>query len=276
MLREMYDFGKRLAGVLGFMNRNRVKVWGHRGADGWDTKYAPENTLPSFRKAAEMGADGIELDVQLSRDGAVVVCHDERIDRTSDGSGFIGDYTLAELKHFSFSKLHPEYGFVEIPTLDEVLAFLQEYDLLLNIELKSGVMYYEGLEEKTLALVKKYGLQERVLYSSFNHYSLNKLHQLDAEAQMALLISHPGAVKDLAAYANAVGGSSVTAIHPHYKYLDRNLVDYYHACGLAVNTWTVDPIADMQRIAAMGVDGMITDCPDNGVAVVNEICGVHK
>lgn len=67
MLREMYDFGKGLAGVLGVMNRNRVKVWGHRGADGWDTKYAPENTLPSFRKAAEMGADGIELDVQIGR-----------------------------------------------------------------------------------------------------------------------------------------------------------------------------------------------------------------
>lgn len=253
------------------MGNNSVKVWGHRGADGWDTRYAPENTMVSFRKAGEMGADGIELDVQLSRDGAVVVCHDERIDRTSDGTGFIGDYTLAELKRFSFSKLHPEYGFVEIPTLEEVLAFLQENDMLLNIELKSGVMYYEGLEEKTLALVKKHGLQDRVLYSSFNHYSLNKLHRMDESARLALLISHPEAVKDLKAYAHAVGGNSVTAIHPYYKYLDRNLVDYYHGCGLKVNTWTVDAIADLQKIAVMGVDGIITDCPDNGINVVNSL-----
>lgn len=116
-----------------------IKIWAHRGAGGWDKQYAPENTMPAFRKAVEMGADGIELDVQFSRDGEIVICHDETIDRTSNGEGPVRAYTLFELQAFNFCSVHKEFGFVKIPTLREFLTFMRENDFLLNIELKTGV-----------------------------------------------------------------------------------------------------------------------------------------
>jgi glycerophosphoryl diester phosphodiesterase len=120
----------------------KTKIYAHRGASGWDTKYAPENTMPAFEKAIKMGADGIELDVQLTKDSVIVICHDERIDRTSDGIGWLKDYTLKELREFSFSKTHPEYGDIKIPTLREFLEFFTLTGKGLNIELKTGLFYY--------------------------------------------------------------------------------------------------------------------------------------
>lgn len=111
-----------------------TEVWAHRGASG----YAPENTLEAFALAAEMEADGVELDVQMSRDGYLVVVHDERIDRVSNGSGFIRDFTLEELKGFLFNKTHPEYKDARIPTLREVYELLKDTPLKINVELKNG------------------------------------------------------------------------------------------------------------------------------------------
>ena len=95
----------------------RTLVWGHRGASG----YAPENTIPAFEKAVELGADGIELDVQLTKDGELVVIHDETIDRVSDGSGWGKDFTYAKLIKHNFNRTHPEYEHAQIPTLEETL-----------------------------------------------------------------------------------------------------------------------------------------------------------
>ena len=122
-----------------------VKIWAHRGASG----YAPENTLEAFKLAAEMGADGVELDVQLTKDGEVVVVHDERIDRVSDGSGLVAEYTLEELRQFNFNKMHPEFAEIcRIPTLREVLECLKDTGLTVNVELKTGINFYEGIENK--------------------------------------------------------------------------------------------------------------------------------
>ena len=108
----------------------KVKVWAHRGASG----YAPENTLESFKLAADMGADGVELDVQLTKDGELVVVHDEYIDRVSDGHGRVVDYTLEELRRFNFNKMHPEYATsCKIPTLREVLELLNDTGMTVNI-----------------------------------------------------------------------------------------------------------------------------------------------
>ena len=112
----------------------KTKVWAHRGASA----YAPENTLEAFLLAAEQGADGVELDVQLTKDGEMVVVHDEEIDRVSDGSGFVKDYTLAELKNLNFNKTHPEYQNVKIPTLREV------YEALKGIASKDSVGMVRG------------------------------------------------------------------------------------------------------------------------------------
>ncbi len=243
----------------------KTKVWGHRGADGWDVQYAPENTLPSFQKAIDMGADGIEFDVQLTRDGEIVICHDEKIDRTSDGKGWLKDYTLKELKRFNFSKPHPEYGFVEIPTLKELLDLVKPTNLTLNIELKTGVIYYDGLEEKTVQLVQKYGMEERVIYSSFNHYSLHKLKKQFPEVQIGLLMGEN--FVDIPDYPKRL---AAMAVHPPVGALKKEYIDQCHEYGLKVHTWTVDNRDQMREVIKMGADAFITDCPDNGRRIVDD------
>ena len=127
----------------------KTQVWAHRGASA----YAPENTLEAFRLA-----DGVELDVQLSRDGELVVAHDETIDRVSNGTGYIKDYTLAQLKKLSFNRLFPKFKDARIPTLKEVYELLKPAGLTVNVELKTGIILYPEIEEKVLALTASIGL----------------------------------------------------------------------------------------------------------------------
>lgn len=242
----------------------KTKVWAHRGASGWDRQYAPENTMPAFRKAIEMGADGIELDVQLTKDGEIVICHDERIDRTGRGRGYIRDFTLEELKKIDFGKPHVEYGFVEIPTLKEFFQFFEPTGLALNIELKTGVLYYEHLEEKTYGLAEEYGLNDRIIYSSFNHYSLEKLKSICPGARIGLLMGDD--TVRLPDYPRLFGAE---ALHPPERMVNKEYVDKCHAQGLKVNAWTVDSPARMRELIEIGVDAFITDCPDSGRRAVD-------
>ena len=242
----------------------QTAIWAHRGASGWDRQYAPENTMPAFRKAAEMGADGIELDVQLTKDGELVICHDERIDRTSRGRGWLRDFTLAELKKIDFGKPHVEYGFVEISTLREFLEFAKPLEIKVNIELKTGVIYYEGLEEKTFEMVKDFGMQERVIYSSFNHYSLKILRNHDPDAQIGLLMGD-----DFVRVPEDAERLKACAVHPPEHIVTKEYVEKCHAHGIKVHTWTVDNPTRMRQVVAMGVDAFITDCPDNGRRAVD-------
>lgn len=131
----------------------KTKVWAHRGASA----YAPENTLEAFKLAIEQHADGVELDVQLTKDGKLAVIHDETIDRTCNGTGYVKNFTMAELKQFSCNKTHPEYSSAVIPELKEVLKLLKPTNLTVNIELKTGIYRYKGIEEKVLRLVEKLG-----------------------------------------------------------------------------------------------------------------------
>ena len=242
-----------------------VKIWAHRGAGGWDKQYAPENTMPAFEKAIEMGADGIELDVQFSKDGEIVICHDETIERTSNGEGPVRAYTLQELKQFNFCSVHPEFGFVEIPTLKEVLEFMKTKDFDLNIELKTSNYDYPGLEEVTAKIVREYGLSDRVIYSSFGMASLRKLRQVDKEAKIAILCGTDFVLHEDIRELNAM------AIHPWEQLVTNDKVKKWHEWGVKVNTWTVDNPQRMKEILTMDVDAMITDCPDNGRRVASEM-----
>ena len=122
------------------------KIFAHRGASA----YAPENTLPAFEKAVDIGADGVELDIHLSRDGRLVVIHDEMLDRTTNGHGFVKDFTLAELKKLDVSKTMTNSGFcnLRIPTLGEVYELLADTELLVNVEVKNSIFLYPGILEK--------------------------------------------------------------------------------------------------------------------------------
>lgn len=233
-----------------------MKIWAHRGASA----YAPENTLPAFALARRMGADGVELDVQLSKDGVPVVIHDERIDRVSDGTGLVKDYTLAELRQFSFNQKFPIYGRVTIPTLEEVYELLKDTDLLVNLELKNSIELYEGLEEKVLELAEEKNIADRIIYSSFNHYSMKKIKQLNPDARIAFLFSN--GILDIAEYANKY---HAYAVHPSSKNMEyHDIVKECHDENIRVHVWTVNEQVDFEKMRRLGVDAVITNYVERG------------
>ncbi len=235
-------------------------IYGHRGACG----YAPENTLEAFELAAKQGAAGVELDVHLSRDGEVVVAHDETINRVSDGTGYIKDMTLAELKKYRFNKPHPEYKDARLPTLREVFELLKPYGLHVNVELKNSLIDYPGLEKKCIDLAQAVGMADRVLYSSFNHYSLLRVKALNPDAKCGLLYECT-MVKPWD-YAKSL---AMDALHPHFSELQvGGECAAAHALGIEVNPWTVNEEDDLKMVIAAGADRIITNYPDRALSVL--------
>ena len=184
-----------------------TRVFGHRGASG----YAPENTIEAFRLAAEQGADGVELDVQMSRDGELVVAHDETVDRVSDGTGRIAGMTLAELKKLNFNRTHPEYARTEIPTLREVFDLLRPTGLDINIELKNSLIDYPGLEKRVVDLAAEAFDFDRIIFSSFSHASMLRVKAIDPRLVCGLL--YDASLIEPWEYALRLG---MDALHPYY------------------------------------------------------------
>ncbi len=233
---------------------SEYKIWAHRGASA----VMPENTLPAFETAVKMHADGIELDIQLTLDGEIVVCHDETLERTSNGKGFLKDHTLAQLKELDFSKAHPEHGPVQIPTMKEVIDLIRPTDLSINIELKTGAFDYEGIEEKIVRMVHEEGMQDRVIYSSFNHYSVLKIREIDPQAKIAFL-AMDGPI-DFVNYAKSHG---VDAIHPWFVNLRYpGLIEDAVKAGIEINVWTVNTRQEVAFAMQKGVHALITNDPD--------------
>lgn len=237
-------------------------VWAHRGASA----YAPENTLEAFQMAIDMGADGIELDVHICKTGEVVVCHDETVDRTSNGTGRICDMTFSQLRALSFHNGRNAYLGVQIPTLEEVYRLIAPTRLTVDVELKTDHIWYEGLEERCLAIAREYGIADRVLYSSFNHKSLAKLRSLDANAYIGLLYGQliPD-VTDDAAYAASL---QANAVHPAYRHCNRpGYLASMAQKGIHVNPWTVDDEEELYALCEMGINAVITNTPDVALRV---------
>ncbi|MCR5214965.1 MAG: glycerophosphodiester phosphodiesterase [Eubacterium sp.] len=235
-------------------NKKNPLIWGHRGASG----YAPENTLPAFKLAADMGADGVELDIQETRDGVIVVCHDEKVDRTSNGAGWIKDMTYEEIRKLDFSYGNAAYEGTRIPTMEEVFDLLKDTGITINIELKTGIIFYPELEEKILQMVRDNNWEDRVIYSSFNHYSVCKVKKLCPDAKVGLLYED-GPV-DVAGYGERLG---VNALHPAIYNLQ--YPDFMESCRerkLDVNVWTVNSEKDMIYCRDMGVNAIITNYPE--------------
>ena len=246
------------------MSGMETKIQAHRGASA----YRPENTLEAFTLAIEQKSDGIELDVHLTKDGEIVVAHDERLERVSNGEGLINNYTLEELRLLDFSKLFPDQGPCRIPTLADVYTFLKPTSLTVNIELKTPHLLYPALPEKLIALTHECAMEDRVLYSSFNHYSLMEIKKLKPSAKIGLLYQMN--MVDPWIYADYVGAN---AIHPHYNVITAlpETVVKCHEKGVMVNIWTVDDPQTIQKMIHYGVDAIITNKPDIAVAVRQEI-----
>ena len=248
------------------MNFHRTKerplIWAHRGASG----YAPENTLPAFKKAIELGADGIELDVQLTADDVIVVIHDEQLGRVSNGSGWVKDYTLAQLRELDFSNRFPAYRGVRIPTLEEVYTLFAPTSMTINVELKTGVIFYPELEQKVVSLTHRMGMEKQVLYSSFNHLSCRKLRALDPDCYIGFLYSD--GFMDIARYVKENGGN---ALHPALYNLQ--YPDYMRQAadnGLDVNVWTVNSREHILWSIKEGVNAIITNFPDRALQLAEE------
>ena len=238
-----------------------TKIFGHRGSAGTH----PENTMISFQQAYKDGADGIELDVQLSKEGVPVVIHDEKLNRTTDGKGYVKDFTVDELKKFNaVHKFKDEYTFCEIPTLEEILNWVKDKNILINIELKNGVILYEGLEEKVVQLVRQYKLENKVIFSSFNHYSIVKLKQLAPEIERAVLYME-GLYKPWE-YAKWVGAQS---IHPYIYAAPSEIIIESQANGIYVRPFTVNDEQVMQRLFAENCAAFFTDYPKKAVQLKN-------
>jgi glycerophosphoryl diester phosphodiesterase len=239
------------------------KVIAHRGASA----YAPENTMSSFRKAMELGAQGIELDVQQSHDGHLVVIHDELLERTSSGKGWVKDKTLEELKSLDFGSWYSgSFAGEQIPTLDEVMELISSWDGLLNIEIKSGVVIYPGIEQKVADTISKFNRYDRVIVSSFNHYSLVQLRKLESRIRTGIL--YMAGIYEPWKYAAQVGAC---AIHPLFYNIRPETMPGCIENGIMVNPFTVDQPAMIEMIAKAGVDGIITNVPDVARKIIGSI-----
>ena len=232
-----------------------TKVWAHRGASA----YAPENTIPAFRLAMEQGADGIELDVQLSKDGKLVVIHDEWVDRTSNGKGRVVDMTCQELKKLDFSCGMADYPFARIPTLREVYGLLRGSSMTVNVEIKYGEVEYPGIWDKLIQVEREMGMQGRVMYSSFNQYVLKMIRELDPDAEIGLLYNC--ALVDPWVYA---GYLKADAIHPEYRVAlgCPGLIEGCREAGIAINAWTVNGPDTARLLSEANINAIITNCPD--------------
>lgn len=237
-------------------------VWGHRGASA----YAPENTLEAFQKAVEMNADGVELDVQLSKDGEIVVIHDETLERVSQTKGWVKDFALEELKKLNVNLPHPEYECVRIPTLREVYELLKPTSLTINVEIKTGIVFYENIVEKVLALTKEMEMEDRVIYSSFNHYTILEIQKQNPDAKVGFLYAD-GPI-DMPEYGEKYG---VDALHPALYNLQ--FPDFVRKCRekkIDLNVWTVNEREHMELVCKYGVNALITNYPDLGKEVAGE------
>lgn len=238
-----------------------MKIWAHRGC----SQRYPENTLLAFENAATIAdLTGIELDVQLTRDGELVVIHDERIDRTTEGIGFVRDYALSELKRFHiYADVNPTQS---IPTLAEVFDLLEERlksGLKLNIELKNSIYPYEGMEEKVVKMVHDRGVQNAVVYSTFYARSLTKLRMLDTEAQLGILDS-----KASDCMYKLKGGCGAAALHPFWRGIDvpaEELEGYTVRAWMSGHLYPEKPTGtklDFAPLEAQGITDIILNEPE--------------
>lgn len=256
-----------------------MRIWAHRGC----SQRYPENTLLAFKKALEIkGLSGIELDIQLTRDGHMVVIHDEKVDRTTYGSGMVKDFTLKEIQSL---KIKTSYGedtlpeivnnpkLLRIPTIEEVLELLKDRmldesdDFRLNIELKNSIVRYEGMEEKIVALAKKMGLEKRIVYSTFYARSLQVLHSLGTESELGMLDK-----KASDCMYKAKSNEGVTAIHPFWRAMDLSKIEIENEMApVAVRAWLTGHLypelptgtkLDLAQYEELGITDMFLNEPE--------------
>lgn len=239
--------------ALAAMYADKPLVFGHRGASA----DAPMNTLVAFELAAERGAQGIELDVHRTKDGALVVLHDFEVDATTDGSGVISEMTLAEIKTLDAgSWFAPSFAGVHVPTLDQVFEAVGRR-LYINVEIKSRSADTDGTEQAVADCIVRHQLSARVIVSSFNPLTLQRFRAVAPDVPLAYLDA-PDIPDELRALMRDFPHE---AQHPHANMVDTAYVQQAQAAGRYINVWTVNDPSQARSLVAMGVNGIITDMP---------------
>lgn len=240
-------------------NNDNFVVIGHRGASA----YYPENTMSGFKAAYEMGAEMIELDILLSKDGIPVVIHDETLDRTTNGTGKVIDYTFDELaKLDAGSWFSEEHSDERIPALEEVLKFAKG-KIALNIEIKTEAVSNElegGIEERALEMVKKYDMQDYVLFSSFDYRAIAHLKELDVNIAVALLYEKEQSGNN--GPNQLVSTYNADAFNCSYRQFSKKWASETSEAGIPVFVYTVNSKRRMKKMIKRGVSGIFSDKPD--------------
>lgn len=222
---------------------------GHRG---YSDKY-PENTMLAFIKAIDGNFDGVETDVHLTKDNQLVLIHDEKIDRTSNGKGYVKDYSYEQLCQYNFN-----YKFkgveAKIPLLEELLDYCINKDVVLNIEIKTDKIHYPNIEKMTYDLVKEKGLLDKVIFSSFNLNSLLKLREIDNTLYLGYLFEEDYQINKAKVFEH-----HFNAAHPKYVFLNEQEIEDYNRQGIDVNTWTVNDYEIKEFLVDAKVKTIITN-----------------
>ena len=238
-----------------------MKIWAHRGC----SQRYPENTLLSFSKACAIkNLTGIELDIQMTKDKYIVVCHDERVDRTTNGYGEIRNFTLKEIRKLKIDAGGGAYE--RVPRIEEVLELLEarfRNGFMLNIELKNGLIPYEGMEEKIVTLIEKRGFSKNVIYSSFNALSLEKIKRIAPDVQTAILD-----IKISDCLYKAEGGCGAEALHPYWQGIN---IPREKFLGYVVRAWftghlypdkSTGTILDLAALEKQGISDVFLNEPE--------------
>ncbi|MGL5767000.1 MAG: glycerophosphodiester phosphodiesterase [Sarcina sp.] len=224
----------------------------------------PENTMLAFTKAKEEGfCDGIELDVQLTKDNVPVIIHDESLERTTGRRGLVKDFSLKELRTLDAGKNE------KIPTLEEYLEFAKDNNIYTNIELKNSILPYDGMEEITLNLLAKLGLEKEVIISSFNHESMIKIKELNKDIKTGLL--YDSILFNPHKYCKTCGAD---AMHPNFYSLlisKKSLKNMLNS-NIEVNSYTINKEKHMKFFVEEKMSAIITNHPDK----LHEIIKSHK
>jgi glycerophosphoryl diester phosphodiesterase len=232
------------------LQRERGRVWvvGHRGAMG----YCPENTLVSFERGLELGADWIELDVHLSRDRALIVIHDETLDRTTNGHGLVRDHTLAELRELDAGEGQ------RLLTLDEVLEWARQKDTVVDIEIKNAPIFYEGISEAVVDAVTSAHMTDRVIVISFDHAAVKRVKDVAPGIATGVLY----ACRPTDGGVGLARATGADAVLPHWAYVTPEDVMVAHEAGLSVAPWATSDPAVLKHLVQCGVDAIGTNHPD--------------
>jgi glycerophosphoryl diester phosphodiesterase len=235
-------------------------VIAHRGASG----HAPENTLAAFQRAVELGATFIETDLQVTRDGCFVAMHDDTVDRTTNGSGEVAEFTLDELRQVDAGLwFDREFMGQRIPTLAEILQFSSKNDVVFYLELKYPAL--TGMDHSLVAALHKEQSSARTIVISFDPATLVPLRRIDRSVMVGLLVEHR--CEDCIQAALDVGARQLC---PKFSCVTPALVEQAHRADLQVVTWTVNSAETMRSMISAGVDGIMTDFPDRLRAVIED------